>query len=417
MTWNTFDSLQDTWERIKTSRGRDGRRNPSVGLDGVTHKIFDQNQEKNIGEIERKLTQPDPNNPSSPAYKFAPFRNKIISSEPGKLREIQIPRIRDQIVLRALSDEISTSLIRKDSSFLKTSPRKVVKQVIAARAKGMKHVLRTDIHKYYPSIPHQTILDKLILLQAEPKIVHLIKKALTVPFRDTRLGKSADRPTTIGTATGTSLSTVLGEFYLMDLGKSLSPDGAIMIRYMDDILILTEQEEELSVAHQKLLKELDALGLQLSKHKTSVKSFELGFEFLGFSFDDNQVRITENKAIKWIRSYQGITRKFARAIENSPLKNDRLSLLERMVREINREISGAIGMQIPYYSLANDLTAFKDLDRQIRETIGGMFRRLGTNMDGSYRIESAFSWAWKYKKHYQSAQEEALRKFPEIFLD
>ena len=186
---------------------------------------------------------------------------------------------------------------------------------------------------------------------------------------------------------------------------------------MDDILILTEQEEELSVAHQKLLKELDALGLQLSKHKTSVKSFELGFEFLGFSFDDNQVRITENKAIKWIRSYQGITRKFARAIENSPLKNDRLSLLERMVREINREISGAIGMQIPYYSLANDLTAFKDLDRQIRETIGGMFRRLGTNMDGSYRIESAFSWAWKYKKHYQSAQEEALRKFPEIFLD
>ena len=165
MTWNTFASLQNTWERIKTSRGRDGRRNPSVGLDGVTHKIFDQNQEKNIGEIERKLTQPDPNNPSSPAYKFAPFRNKIISSEPGKLREIQIPRIRDQIVLRALSDEISTSLIRKDSSFLKTSPRKVVKQVIAARAKGMKHVLRTDIHKYYPSIPHQTILEKLILLQ------------------------------------------------------------------------------------------------------------------------------------------------------------------------------------------------------------------------------------------------------------
>ena len=88
-----------------------------------------------------------------------------------------------------------------------------------------------------------------------------------------------------------------------------------------------------------------------------------------------------------------------------------------MVREINREISGAIGMQVPYYSLANDLNAFKDLDRQIRETIGGIFRRLATNMDGPYRIESAFSWAWKYKKHYQSAQEEALRKFPKIFLD
>ena len=134
----------------------------------------------------------------------------------------------------------------------------------------MKHLLRTDIHKYYPTIPHQTILKKLILLQIEPRIVQLVRKALTVPFRDTRLGKSADRPNKIGTATGT-IATVLGEFYLMELGKSLNPEKAIMIRYMDDILILTKQEEELSVAHQKLLKELDELGLQLSKHKTSIK--------------------------------------------------------------------------------------------------------------------------------------------------
>ena len=168
----------------------------------------------------------------------------------------------------------------------------------------MKHLLRTDIHKYYPSIPHQTILKKLILLKIEPKIVQLIKKALTVPFRDTRLGKSADRPNKIGTATGTSLSTVLGEFYLMELGKSLNPEKAIMIRYMDDILILTKEEEELSITQQKLLKELDELGLQLSKHKTSIKSFEQGFEFLGFSFHHNQVEITENKSVKWIRSYQ-----------------------------------------------------------------------------------------------------------------
>ena len=115
----------------------------------------------------------------------------------------------------------------------------------------------------------------------------------------------------------------------------------------------------------------------------------------------------------------GITRKFARAIENSHLENDRLSLLGRMVREINREISGAVGMQVlPITAWRMTLVAFKDLDRQIRETIGGIFRRLGTNMDGSYRIEFGVSLGvGMAKKDYQSAREEALKKFPEIFLD
>ena len=47
-------------------------------------------------------------------------------------------------------------------------------------------------------------------------------------------------------------------------------------------------------------------------------------------------------------------------------------------------------MQVPYYSLANDLDAFKDLDRQIRETIGGIFRRLGKKMDGPQKLNRRF---------------------------
>ena len=85
--------------------------------------------------------------------------------------------------------------------------------------------------------------------------------------------------------------------------------------------------------------------------------------------------------------------------------------LEMMIYEINREVSGACGMQVPYYSLANDLSPFRELDRQIRIILGGFFRRLGKKMDGVFRIESAHAWAWKYKRGYEVALLEAQKRF------
>ena len=61
-----------SWDRIKKSRGREGSRPPSVGLDGVTAEKFDAHLEQNI-EIHRLLSQPDSQDPSFPAYRFAPL--------------------------------------------------------------------------------------------------------------------------------------------------------------------------------------------------------------------------------------------------------------------------------------------------------------------------------------------------------
>ena len=38
----------------------------------------------------------------------------------------------------------------------------------------------------------------------------------------------------------------------------------------------------------------------------------------------------------------------------------------------NREVSGASGMQVPYYSIADDLSPFMELDK-VRVIIGGIF--------------------------------------------
>jgi RNA-directed DNA polymerase len=417
MTWYSSNALGKTWDQIKNSRGRDGRRSPSVGLDGVTAEKFNTNLDQNIAEIHRLLSQPDREDPSFPAYRFAPFRTKTISSEPGKLRQIHIPRIRDQIVLRAVSDEISRVLSKKYPDFLKTSPRHAVKQVIMGRESGKLQVLRADINKYYPSIPHPFILKLLADLEVDPKVIRLTQRALTVPLRDTRLGKSADQENTLGTPTGTSLSTVLGECYLLDLENSLQLKNIKLIRYVDDILILAEKTDQLELAHRNLAQALEVRGLALSKAKTWKKSFKEGFDFLGFSFDKDRVRVMESKALKWGRTYQGIARRFAKKIKQASGSKEKDCLLEEMAREVNRAVSGASGMQVPYYSIADDLSSFKELDKQIRVILGGIFRRSERKMCGSVRLESAHTWAWKYKNSYENALQEAREKFASFSID
>ena len=83
------------------------------------------------------------------------------------------------------------------------------------------------------------------------------------------------------------------------------------------------------------------------------------------------------------RTYQGIARRFAVAIKQATRNKEKDCLLEEMVWEVNREVSGASGMQVPYYSIADDLSPFMELDKQIRVILGGIFRRSGKKMRGS----------------------------------
>ena len=82
-----------------------------------------------------------------------------------------------------------------------------------------------------------------------------------------------------------------------------------------------------------------------------------------------------------------------------------------MILEINKAVSGLNVMQVPYYSMANDLGPFQLLDVQIRQLIGGIFRRQERCMDGVFRLESAYSWAWKYKRNHDKALALAKNKF------
>jgi RNA-directed DNA polymerase len=410
--WTSAENLAVIWGDLKSTRGRDGSKPPPIGVDGVSARVFDSRLEGNLREISRMLSQPSRDGGRATRYQFAPLRRKIISREPGSIRQIFVPRIRDQIVLRAIGGLIKGKLALDSPRPLDTSPRRAVKQVIAARENGCRYVLRTDIEKYYQSIPHSQLLDRVRSIKVDEIAFQLTTEILTTPLRNPAEGCAGDTRPERGVPTGASISTILGELYLADLLEgSVAADRLHMVRYMDDLLLASASMDDLKEGAACLESAIRQKGLSLSKAKTKWTSFEEGFEFLGFKFKGGKVFVSEKKSLRWIRAYQGIARKYIERVNAFDPPGAANEPLREMIGEFNRETSGATGMLVPYYSMANDLEPFRQLDRQIRRVIGGIFRRQKLAMKGEFRVESTHAWAWKYKRGYKQAMAMAKKKF------
>lgn len=65
------------------------------------------------------------------------------------------------------------------------------------------------------------------------------------------------------------------------------------MRYSDDMLLFFTDKEEAESYRRKLVIYLEELGLELNKEKTRIVSFEDGFDFLGYRFDQNGMTIPE----------------------------------------------------------------------------------------------------------------------------
>jgi RNA-directed DNA polymerase len=87
-----------------------------------------------------------------------------------------------------------------------------------------------------------------------------------------------------GISRGSSLSPLLGAFYLLDLDQRLEKLHVKYFRYMDDILILSSTRHKLRKAIRVLNQTFNELNLEKHPDKTVIGRMERGFNFLGYHF-------------------------------------------------------------------------------------------------------------------------------------
>ncbi len=268
------------------------KRNYSSGIDGVMLSQLKEYLILNWRDIESQLV-------------LGTYEPNIVQvyellSKKGKVREIYKFTIIDNFIQKAVSlilqDKLDCLLSDNNYSFRK--------------GKGTIDVIRKglELKKYFENIDHVLLSKMLFDIIDDKVLISLIMKYQNCLIQKDGKIKRKNK----GLITGSSISPVISNLYLMDLDRQYLEYN--YIRYYDNIYIfINNKDDGLTLINDisKCLK--DKYKLEINQNKTSITHY-LSKRMLGYYFvkEDNIVKAKKNKQenrTKYNRWYKSAIKK------------------------------------------------------------------------------------------------------------
>ena len=197
-----------------------------------------------------------------------------------KRRQLSIPSRLDRGLQRCVNDLLAPAIDRflESSSF---AYRKGLNRESAARrlktawTDGYRWALRTDFLKFFDSVDHRMLKDRLDACVNDRGLTDLIMKWVVAGAPE------AGR----GLPTGAVLSPLLANLFLDTFDQQVASDGRCLIRYADDLMLLFRSEQDAQNVFNEAEDAAAALALELNSEKTKLVDLRHPFTFLGFRFE------------------------------------------------------------------------------------------------------------------------------------
>ena len=329
--------VQQAWLAVRRNRG-------AAGVDRVSVEMFEANLEQNLDRLMREL--------KSGAYQPLPARRVYIPKAPGKFRPLGIPAVRDRIaqeVLRRLLNPIFDNRFHDDSYGFRPgrSAHQAVERVLELYQQGYRVVLDADIKGFFDNLSHQAVMREVSAVVADGNILRLIEKFLRAGV----LEGGDVLPTRVGTPQGGVISPLLANIALNVLDQYLENRGCRFVRYADDFIVLCRARTEAEEVLSDIRPVLAGMGLELSPEKTVVRSFQEGFDFLGFRITRWSVKMRPKKVEAFKEKIRSLTRRSH-------------NLDATVIGKLNAAIRGTANYFAREWSACGD--AYRSLDRWIR---------------------------------------------------
>lgn len=296
-------------------------------------------------------------------YQPKPNRRVDIPKDDGKVRTLQVPCIRDRVVQGALK-LILEAIFEADfcpNSYgfrPKRSQDQVLAQVRRSVLRRMSTVVDVDLSKYFDTIRHSILLDKIAKRVQDPQVMHLIRQIIKVA------GKT-------GVPQGGPFSPLAANIYLTQIDwmfdairckTAQGPYEAVNYhRFADDIVITVSGHHTKRGWAQRALHRLDEqlipLGVSLNREKTKIVDTlkDEAFGFLGF--DLRRVRKREEDGYFVLMTPRKKARKAIKARIRDMVANSGALTAAELVKRINAVVGGWVN----YFRVGNSSRAFSEV--------------------------------------------------------
>ncbi len=365
------------WKRIRFHPVTGKPRELCAGVDGQRASGFEKNLASSLREISRRILREAAD--GLPAYRFAPLLRIEKTKAAGGIRFIHIPRIRDQIVLRALHEDLLRAAMAKGLDLGVPRPAEAVWDFRAALClAGDAWVLRSDIRSFYDAIPRREVVEEAVALGLSKTAEGLLRRLdLDVRARPPwRSGKSFDFSLG-GLPQGLSVAASLSELWAARLDEAAKAHGLAWFRFVDDIAVVCKSPREAEDALDWLLPTLRKHRLEASISKTAIHPLRAGVPWLGFFHFPSHIQADTSRAGRWLNRFASIRRKAAAALESAADPAAKQKILSDFHSEIRDEITGKTSSRPSWYALAQDQGEWKSLDSSLHALIRSLHRRAG----------------------------------------
>jgi hypothetical protein len=275
---------------------------------------------------------------NSGGYRFSP-QQKVIKSN-GEV--IHLWGSQDVLLMKLMASTLQT--------VLSISPRCThvkghggLKQSIVDiqhHLNDYQYVCKTDVKSFYESIDQYLLMD-LINNTVHDKDLRYYLYQIT--HRCVEFGgeyKDMDN----GISRGCPFSPILGALYLKALDDQFETTNVYYIRYMDDILILSKTRWQNRKAVKQLNQCLNRLKLTKHPNKTFIGKIEKGFDFLGYHFSRELLKVAEKT---WEKHVLHIARLYEQLRIKKATSNEMASTLGMYVTRWQRwAVAGLQGIRI-----------------------------------------------------------------------